>query len=47
MMIDDGVVADEQGAIDLYFRRGMIKQKLDAAAIVDRSFADAIAKAGL
>ena len=45
--IDDGVVADEQSTIDLYFRWGLIKQKLDAAEIVDRSFADAIAKAGL
>ncbi|MHC2576419.1 sulfonate transport system substrate-binding protein [Bradyrhizobium diazoefficiens] len=45
--IDDGVVADEQGTIDLYLRWGLIKQKLDAAEIVDRSFADAIAKAGL
>jgi sulfonate transport system substrate-binding protein len=46
--IDDAVVADEQTTIDLYFRSGLIKQKLDAAGIVDRSFADAIAKgAGL
>jgi sulfonate transport system substrate-binding protein len=46
--IDDGVVADEQKTIDLYFRSGLIKQKLDAAAIVDRSFAGAIGKgAGL
>jgi len=45
--IDDGVVADEQSTIDLYFRWGLIKQKLDAAEIVDRSFSDAIAKAGL
>ena len=45
--IDDGVVVDEQGTIDLYFRWGLIKQKLDATEIVDRSFADAIAKAGL
>lgn len=45
--IDDGVVADEQATIDLYFRSGLIKQKLDAAEIVDRSFTDAIAKAGL
>ncbi len=45
--IDDGVVADEQSTIDLYFRWGLIKQKLDAAEIVDRSFAEAIAKAGL
>jgi sulfonate transport system substrate-binding protein len=46
--IDDGVVADEQTTIDLYFRSGLIKQKLNAADIVDRSFADAIGKgAGL
>ena len=43
--IDDGVVADEQKTIDLYFRSGLIKQKLDAADIVDRSFSDAIGKA--
>jgi sulfonate transport system substrate-binding protein len=46
--IDDGVVADEQKTIDLYFRSGLINRKLDAAEIVDRSFSDAIAKgAGL
>jgi sulfonate transport system substrate-binding protein len=46
--IDDGVVADEQTTIDLYFRSGLIKQKLNAADLVDRSFADAIGKgAGL
>jgi sulfonate transport system substrate-binding protein len=46
--IDDGVVADEQKTIDLYLRSGLIKQKLDAAGIVDRSFSDAIGKgAGL
>ena len=46
--IDDGVVADEQKTIDLYFRSGLIKQKLNAADIVDRSFANAIGKgAGL
>jgi sulfonate transport system substrate-binding protein len=43
--IDDGVVADEQKTIDLYFRSGLIKQQLNAADIVDRSFSDAIAKA--
>jgi sulfonate transport system substrate-binding protein len=42
--IDDGVVADEQKTIDLYFRAGLIKQKLDAAGIVDRSFSGAIGK---
>ena len=46
--IDDGVVTDEQTTIDLYFRSGLIKQKLNASDIVDRSFADAIGKgAGL
>jgi sulfonate transport system substrate-binding protein len=46
--VDDTVVAGEQQTIDLYFSAGLIKQKLDAAAIVDRSFADVIAKgAGL
>jgi sulfonate transport system substrate-binding protein len=46
--IDDGVVADEQKTIDLYVRSGLIKQKLDAGEIVDRSFSEAIARgAGL
>jgi len=46
--IDEGVIADEQKTIDLYFRSGLIKQKLDAANIVDRSFSEAIGKgAGL
>ena len=46
--IDDGVVADEQKTIDLYFRSGLIKQNLNAAEIVDWSFCDAIGKgAGL
>jgi len=46
--IDDGVIADEQKTIDLYFRSGLIKQKLNAADIVDRSFSNAIGKgAGL
>jgi sulfonate transport system substrate-binding protein len=46
--IDDGVVADEQKTIDLYFRSGLIKQKLNAADIVDRSFSHVIGKdAGL
>jgi sulfonate transport system substrate-binding protein len=46
--IDDGVVADEQKTIDLYFRSGLISRNLNAADIVDRSFSDAIAKgAGL
>jgi sulfonate transport system substrate-binding protein len=46
--IDDSAVAGEQQTIDLYFRAGLIKQKLNAADIVDRSFAEAIGKgAGL
>jgi sulfonate transport system substrate-binding protein len=46
--VDDGVVADEQKTIDLYFRSGLIKKQLNAADIVDRSFAGAIGKgAGL
>jgi sulfonate transport system substrate-binding protein len=46
--IDDAVIADEQTTIDLYFRAGLIKQKLKAADIVDRSFTEAIGKgAGL
>ena len=46
--IDDGVVADVQKTTELYFRAGLIKQKLDAAEIVDRSFTSAIGKgAGL
>jgi sulfonate transport system substrate-binding protein len=46
--VDDGIVADEQKTIDLYVRAGLIKQKLDAVDIVDRSFSDAIGKgAGL
>ncbi|MDB5521989.1 MAG: hypothetical protein JWQ82_1586 [Tardiphaga sp.] len=36
--IDDAAIADEQKTIDLYLRSGLIKTKLDAAAIVDRSF---------
>ena len=44
--VDDAVVAGEQKTIDLYFRAGLIKQKLDAAAIVDRSFNDAIKGVG-
>jgi len=43
--VDDGVVADEQKTIDLYFRSGLIKKKLNAADIVDRSFAGATGKA--
>ena len=46
--IDDGWSSGEQKTIDLYFRAGLIKQKLNAADIVDRSFSGAIGKgAGL
>ncbi len=43
--IDEGAIADEQSTIDLYFRAGLIKDKLDAKAIVDASFNGAIEKA--
>jgi len=42
--IDDAVVADEQTTIDLYVRTGLIKQKLNAPDVVDRSFSAAIAR---
>ena len=42
--IDDTVVADEQKTIDLYFRTGLIGGHLTASDIVDRSFAEAVAK---
>jgi sulfonate transport system substrate-binding protein len=42
--IDDGVVSDEQKTIDLYHRSGLIKQSLNAAELVDRSFAASIGK---
>ncbi|VIO70157.1 ABC transporter substrate-binding protein [Bradyrhizobium ivorense] len=46
--IDDSVVADEQKTIDLYDRWTLIRQKVNAAEIVDRSFGAAIEKgAGL
>lgn len=40
--IDDAVVADEQKTIDLYLRAGLIQTKLDAGAILDRSFNDPV-----
>jgi sulfonate transport system substrate-binding protein len=43
--IDDAVVADEQKTIDLYFRVGLIGERLTASEIVDRSFAESIARA--
>ena len=42
--IDDAVVADEQKTIDLYYRTGLIGERLFASEIVDRSFAEAVAK---
>jgi sulfonate transport system substrate-binding protein len=42
--IDDSVVGDEQKTADLYLRAGLIKQKLNAATLVDKSFNDAIGK---
>ena len=46
--IDDSVIADEQKTIDLYLRTGLIKQQLSASGVLDRCFADAIARgAGL
>ncbi|MGY4477675.1 ABC-type nitrate/sulfonate/bicarbonate transport system substrate-binding protein [Bradyrhizobium sp. USDA 3364] len=46
--IDDSVVADEQKTIDLYDRWGLIRHKINAADIVDRSFGAAVEKgAGL
>jgi sulfonate transport system substrate-binding protein len=44
--IDDAVVTDEQKTIDLYLRSGLIKQKLNAAEILDPSFSEAIGKGG-
>lgn len=32
-------LADVQRAIDWYYSQGMIKEKLDAASLVDKSFA--------
>jgi len=40
--IDDAVVSDEQRTIDLYLRAGLIQTKLDAGAILDRSFNDPV-----
>lgn len=41
--IDDQVVADEQGNIDLYTRAGLVRRPVRAEDILDRSFAAAIA----
>ena len=40
--VDDTVAADEQGNIDLYARAGLVRRRIAAADILDRSFADAI-----
>ncbi|WP_158808900.1 ABC transporter substrate-binding protein [Beijerinckia sp. L45] len=42
--IDDSVVTDEQNTIDLYVRNNLIKTKLKADDIVDKTFAGAIEK---
>jgi sulfonate transport system substrate-binding protein len=42
--IDDSVVSDEQKTIELYSQSGLIKQRLDAAEIIDRSFVDTTPK---
>ncbi|MDQ8731545.1 ABC transporter substrate-binding protein [Bradyrhizobium sp. LHD-71] len=43
--VDESVITDEQSTIDLYSRAGLIKEKLDAKAIVDPSFNAAIEQA--
>ena len=40
--IDDGVAADEQRNIDLYARAGLVRRRIAAPDILDRSFTDAI-----
>jgi sulfonate transport system substrate-binding protein len=40
--VDDRVAADEQGNIDLYARAGLVRRRIVAADILDRSFTDAI-----
>lgn len=40
--IDGNVVQGEQQTIDLYHRAGLIKERLDASEILDRSFSEAI-----
>lgn len=40
--IDDQVAADEQGNIDLYTRAGLVRRRVRAEDILDRSFAAAI-----
>jgi sulfonate transport system substrate-binding protein len=43
--IDESVVADEQRNIELYTRAGLVRRRITAADVLDRSFTDAI-KAG-
>jgi sulfonate transport system substrate-binding protein len=43
--IDDTVVADEQRVIDLFAQAGLLRQRFEAAAALDRSFNDAIQSA--
>lgn len=40
--VDDRVAADEQGNIDLYSRAGLVRRRIVAADILDRSFTEAI-----
>jgi sulfonate transport system substrate-binding protein len=40
--IDESVVADEQRNIDLYTRAGLVRRRITAADVLDRSFTDAI-----
>ncbi|MCQ4160099.1 ABC transporter substrate-binding protein [Roseomonas sp. GC11] len=43
--IDDSVERDEQGNIDLYSRAGLVRRRIEAADILDRSFTRAIQSA--
>lgn len=43
--IDDDVIRGEQQTIDLYHRAGLIKKRLDASEILDRSFSESIESA--
>lgn len=40
--IDDSVAADEQGNIDLYTRARLVRRRIEANDILDRSFAESI-----
>lgn len=43
--IDNDVIRGEQQTIDLYHRAGLIKKRLDANEILDRSFSESIESA--